>query len=213
MKNWKTTLAGVITLVLFTLQMSGYLPAHVTEAFATIAVAFGLISSADASRIGKQDKGNPTHTILVLIALPAFASCTVLRQVDYDDVAKSFTEKAIKLLFEKPDFSFEADSIFLEKKVPYTLVEQVIGKKLAYKFTAEGQAQVETQLVLTQARWQYLGNNEVLLTFKRIRKKQYGKSAYLGRSTWRAWTWHYHRLCRQNLVSIREVKRNATYTC
>lgn len=211
MKNWKTTLAGCITLLLFAFQITGYLPAHVTEAFATIAVAFGLISSADAQRVGRQDKVANHNAVWIVIALPALASCTVLRQVDYDEVARSFSQKAIRQIFDKPDFTFGADSIYLEKKVPYSLVEKVIGKRLAYQFTAEGQAQVETKLVFTQAKWQYLGNNIVLITFKRIRKN--GKSVNLGRNIRRVRSWDYNRICRKDLVSIRKIKRDAINDC
>lgn len=214
MKNWKTTLAGIITLLLFSLQSFGIVPDKVTEAFATIAVAFGLISSADAQRSSvSKYNGNTKSVIWAVIALPTLASCSVLRQVDYDNVAKSFSQKAVRQIFEKPDFVFGLDSVFLEKRVPYSLVENAIGRKLALQFTAEGQAQVETILVFTQARWQYLGNNQVLISFKRIRKKQHGKSANLGRNVRRIRAWHYNRICRQDLATIGKIKRNARDAC
>jgi hypothetical protein len=173
MKNWKTTLFGVVALLLPLLAYTGFITKEIAEAMLTLCIAFGFISSADAKKTKDKIDNRQIWTVLLICGLPIlFSSCAVLRQADYDQIAQSFSEKAIRQIYKQPNFTFSQDSINLSKEVPYSIIEKVLGKSLTPKFTSEGESSLKTEAVFIQIKWAYIADRKnVLLTFIRVKWK------------------------------------------
>jgi hypothetical protein len=173
MKNWKTTIFGVTALLLPLLAYTGFITKEITEAILTLCVGFGFVASADAKKAKDKIDNRRIWTALLICGLPIMLSnCTVLRQADYDQIARSFSQKAIRDIFKQPVFSFEQDSIYLSKEVPYSAIEAVLGKVLTPKFTGEGESLLKTKTVFISIKWSYIADRKnVLLTFIRIKWK------------------------------------------
>ena len=173
MKNWKTTVFGLIALLLPLLAYSNFITKEVAEALLTLCIGFGFVSSADAKKVKDKIDNRQIWTVLLICCLPIlFSSCQVLRQADYDQIARSFSQRAIRQIFKQPNFRFGQDSIYLSKEVPYSTIETVLGKRLTPKFTGEGETLLKTKTVFIQIKWYYISERKnVQLTFTRIKWK------------------------------------------
>lgn len=180
MKNWKTTLFGIIALVLPLLAWQGYITDKQAELMLYLCVASGLAVSADAQKLKdkiNENKGKGSLWVIILLPFLTF-NCTALRQIEYDQVAKAFSEKAIRHIFEQPNFNFDSDSIYLEKEVNYNIIDKAfLGK--AHIFTSEGESSLKTLSIKIQVSWLYLpATNRVRLKFKKIRYGKHNIGAY-----------------------------------
>jgi len=108
-------------------------------------------------------------TIFFALFLLIFAGCKVF-DTNYVDVARSFTEANVKRLFKLDTFSFAGTKHIEVKKAFRTdALVKVLGKRLAYKITGNGQARFENKLVETWVRWETVVDSTSIHYFRQAK--------------------------------------------
>jgi hypothetical protein len=177
LKNPKTTIIGLLIMLGQFLLQGQYISQELYNASLSLLAALGFLVANDAPIKGREDGKKPparTEIWLIVFFLSAFSlqSCTILRQLDDDDVLRNFTENTISSIFNVDKVSLKSDSINLQAKVSYQKLKEYIKERHLQKFTKKGIVQADNLLIYTSLDWLYFDDQTVLLNYKRIKKPQ-----------------------------------------
>lgn len=171
MKNWKTSLAGLVVLLIYFASAQGFLSVEVRDSLIALGVACGLIAASDAK-----------PRLMIVIGLGfmlSLGSCSFLQEIVAKDnivraqgsaeykILELYFESKVKSFLAKKGIQWDSKSAYVTFNLADKDFIKIFGSKTATFFTKTGSLKLTTEKQIYNIDWKAYNSDSTTVSINK----------------------------------------------